>query len=128
MRALLDTHTLLWWLDGDRKLSSRARSIIQGLGMEIFVSAVSAWEITTKHRIGRLPGATAVAADVGACLRAQGFLALSVTLAHGEQAGRLPGFHRDPFDRMLAAQSLAETLPIISGDRIFDEYRVERIW
>jgi PIN domain nuclease of toxin-antitoxin system len=128
MRVLLDTHILLWWLDGDRRLSSRARTVIQEPDAEIFFSAASAWEITTKYRIGKLPGAATVAADVAACLRTQGFLALSVTLAHGEQAGRLPGSHRDPFDRMLAAQSLAEDLPIVSSDQVFDTYRVPRIW
>jgi PIN domain nuclease of toxin-antitoxin system len=128
MRVLLDTHILLWWLDGDRRLSSRARTVIQEPDAEIFFSAASAWEITTKYRIGKLPGSATVAADVAACLRTQGFLALSVTLAHGEQAGRLPGSHRDPFDRMLAAQSLAEDLPIVSSDQVFDTYRVPRIW
>src|SRR5438876_1205178 len=101
MRLLLDTHALLWWLDGDRSLTRRARTAINDADNTIFVSAASAWEITTKFRLGELPGAAAVAADVAGSVASQGFSSLDITLVHAQRAGRLPGAHRDPFDRML---------------------------
>jgi PIN domain nuclease of toxin-antitoxin system len=103
MRLLLDTHALLWWLDGDRRLPVRVRRHIGNPRNTVYVSAASAWEITTKFRIGRLPGAEAVAADVGGAVTAQGFTPLDITIRHAEHAGRLAGEHRDPFDRMLIA-------------------------
>jgi PIN domain nuclease of toxin-antitoxin system len=128
MRLLLDTHTLLWWLDGDRRLSRSARSLIGDEDHEIVVSVASAWEITTKARLGKLPGALEVAAGVAGCIAAQGFTALDITILHAQRAGRLPGEHRDPFDRMLVAQSQLEDLPVVSDDRTFDEFGVNRIW
>jgi PIN domain nuclease of toxin-antitoxin system len=128
MRALLDTHTLLWWLDGDRRLSLRARRYIQNEEHVIVVSAASAWEISTKVRIGKLPGAIEVAAALPALLAEQGFESLAITIAHALRAGGLPGPHRDPFDRMLIAQAQAEDLPLISNERIFDAFGLRRIW
>lgn len=128
MRLLLDTHALLWWLDGDRRLSRRARTAIADQHNTIFVSAASAWEITTKARLGKLPGAVAVAADVAGAVASQGFSPLDITLVHAQRAGRLPGDHRDPFDRMLIAQSQIEDLAVVTDDDVFDTYRVERWW
>jgi PIN domain nuclease of toxin-antitoxin system len=128
MRLLLDTHAFLWWLDGDRRLSRRARRLIDDETTEVWVSAASAWEITTRFRIGKLPGASAVAADVMGAVSGQGFAALDITIRHAERAGRLPGDHRDPFDRMLAAQAQHEALPIVSDDEVFDGLGVTRIW
>ena len=128
MRALLDTHALLWWLDGDERLSEPARAFIGDEDNAVLVSAASAWEIATKVRIGRLPGAVQVAAELGACLISQGFTGLAITLAHGLRAGGLPGPHRDPFDRMLIAQAQAEDLALISNETVFDAYGVRRLW
>jgi PIN domain nuclease of toxin-antitoxin system len=128
MRILLDTHALLWWLDGDARLSKRARAAIADVRTICLVSAASAWEITTKARLGKLPGALEVAADVGACLRSQQFTPLDITIGHAQRAGSLPGTHRDPFDRMLIAQSQAENVPVVSSDAVFDTYGVVRIW
>ena len=128
MRLLLDTHTFLWWLDGDARLSKRARAAIGDARTECLVSAASAWEITTKARLGKLPGALEVAADVSGCLRSQQFTPLDITVDHAQRAGSLPGAHRDPFDRMLIAQSQAENLPLVSNDAVFDAYGVVRIW
>ena len=128
MRVLLDTHTLLWWLDGDARLSKRARAAIGDARTECLVSAASAWEITTKARLGKLPGALDVAADVSGCLRSQEFTALDITVAHAQRAGSMGGAHRDPFDRMLIAQALAENVPVVSNDEVFDRYAVVRIW
>jgi PIN domain nuclease of toxin-antitoxin system len=128
MRVLLDTHTLLWWLDGDRRLSRRARSVIANDGNAVLVSAASAWEISTKVRLGKLPGATQVAAELMTILREQNFEALPMAVDHALRAGNLPGPHRDPFDRMLIAQAQAEDLALVSNERIFDAYGARRIW
>ena len=128
MRILLDTHTLLWWLDGDRRLSKRARTLIGNEEHEVMVSAASAWEITTTWRLGKLPGAEDVAVDVAGAVASQGFAQLAVSLAHAARAGLLASPHRDPFDRMLAAQALADGLAIVSNDEVFDQFGVTRIW
>jgi PIN domain nuclease of toxin-antitoxin system len=128
VRCLLDTHTFLWWLDGDPALSILARSAIAEFGDRIYVSAVTAWEISTKFRIGKLPQAACVAADIEACILNQSFLPLPITARHGTLAGSLPGVHRDPFDRMLIAQALMEDMALVSNERIFDQYGVKRYW
>jgi PIN domain nuclease of toxin-antitoxin system len=128
MRLLLDTHALLWWLAGVRRLSAGARAAIGDQANEIYVSAASAWEITTKFRLGKLPGVGPIAADVAAAVAAQEFLELPVAMRHAQHAGGLPGPLRDPFDRMLMAQSLLEAMPLVSSERSFDSYGVRRIW
>lgn len=128
MRLLLDTHAFLWWLDGDRRLSRRARTAIGDEDNVIMVSAASAWEITTKARLGKLPGALEVAGDVAGCVAGQGFSALDITILHAQRAGRMPGEHRDPFDRMLIAQAQIEDLPVVSDDAVFDGFGVTRFW
>jgi len=128
MRVLLDTHAFLWWLDGDRRLSLKARRLIADETNAVFISAASAWEITTKSRLGKLPGAQDVAADVIGCVARQGFVPLDISLLHAQRAGALGGEHRDPFDRMLIAQAQLEDVAIISDDRVFDAYDVRRMW
>jgi PIN domain nuclease of toxin-antitoxin system len=128
VRLLLDTHALLWWLDGDRRLSVKARRAIANESNAILVSAASAWEITTKARLGKLPGASDVAADVAACVAAQGFFSLDITLLHAQRAGSLSGTHRDPFDRMLIAQSQIEDVALVTDDNVFDAFDVRRLW
>ena len=125
---ILDTHALLWWLDGDASLSPPAREAIGDAARAVHVSAASAWEIATKHRLGKLPGAAAVAADVAGVLRLQGFEALPISVRDAEEAGRLPGPHRDPFDRMLVAQALGRGWTLVSNERVFDGYGVRRLW
>ena len=128
MRVLLDTHAFLWWIEDSPYLSSTARQVIADEANEIVVSAASAWEIATKFRLGKLPEAKAVATDVAGCIADEGFEALAVSVADAERAGRLPGFYRDPFDRMLIAQSLRHDLSIVSIDAEFDRYGVNRLW
>ncbi len=128
MNLLLDTHAFLWWLAGDRQMSAAAKAAVAEPANMIFVSAVSAWEIATKFRHGKLPGAQAVAADIAAAIASQGFVELPITVPHGQSAGGLAPPHKDPFDRMLIAQSLLERMPLVSIERDFDRYGVQRIW
>jgi PIN domain nuclease of toxin-antitoxin system len=128
VRVLLDTHALLWWLADDPLLSATARKIIGRPNNTLMVSAASAWEIGTKVRLGKLPGAEDLAADFAGILVIERFEQLAVSVEHGIRAGLLPGPHRDPFDRMLAAQGHAENLPLVSNDVIFDTLNVRRLW
>jgi PIN domain nuclease of toxin-antitoxin system len=128
MRLLLDTHAFLWWLDGDERLSRRARVAIADEDNPVFVSAASAWEIATKSRLGKLPGAEPVASDVAAAVMLQDFVSLDITIPHAQRAGRLAGAHRDPFDRMLIAQAQMEDLTLVSNEDVFDGYGVNRLW
>ncbi len=129
MRLLLDTHAFLWWVFGDVKLSRPARHVLtDDESNEVFVSAASAWEIATKFRIGKLPDAAAVARDVASAIAAEGFVELPITVAYAQSAGDLGGRHRDPFDRMLIAQALAEDLTLVSNERAFDAYGIKRLW
>ena len=128
MRLLLDTHALIWWLAGDPALSNDAKIAISDPANEVFVSAASAWEIATKFRIGRLPHAAALAADLPAAVAGQGFLELPINLRHGQAAGSLRGPHRDPFDRMLISQAFFSDLALVSNETVFDRYGVRRFW
>lgn len=128
MRLLLDTHAFLWWLAGDEALSAAARAAIGDEDNAVFVSAVSAWEITTKHRLGKLPGVATIVADLDAAIAAQSFIALPISVRHGQTGGALPGPHRDPVDRMLIAQAVVDRLVLISNERAFDAYGVDRLW
>lgn len=127
-RFLIDSHVLLWWLFDDPKLSSTARSIIREPTNNILVSSASAWEISTKYRLGKLPHAHEAVHDLPALLLRSRMEELPITIAHALAAGALPGPHRDPFDRMLIAQGQLETLPIVSNDTAFSQYQVSLIW
>lgn len=128
MRLLLDTHAFLWWLDGDRRLSRRGRAAIGDPGNQVFVSAASAWELSTKARLGKLAGALDVVSDIGGCLASQGFEELPISVIHAQRAGGLRIDHRDPFDRMLIAQAQMEDLPMVSNETLFDALGVQRVW
>ena len=128
MRLLIDTHALLWWLAGDDQLSSAAREAIADEANDVVVSAASAWEITTKHCLGKLPGVGAIVADLDAAIASQGFEGLPISVRHGQTAGALPGPLRDPFDRMLIAQAMLDDLVLVSNEAPFDAYGVRRLW
>lgn len=128
MRALLDTHAFLWWVADSKRLSATAHRVIADESNDIVLSAASAWEISTKFRLGKLPGGEAVAVDMSGHIAGQGFEELAIGVADAERAGRLPGHHRDPFDRMLIAQALARGLAVVSVDAVFDRYGVSRLW
>ena len=128
MRLLLDTHAFFWWLSGSSRLSLPARQAIADEDNEVMVSAASAWEIATKHRIGKLPDAEALALDIPGAIAEQNFEELPITVEHAVRAGALPGPHRDPFDRMLIAQALSGNLVLVSIESLFDSYGVRRLW
>jgi PIN domain nuclease of toxin-antitoxin system len=128
LRFLLDTHTLLWLAFEDQLLSPHVRQRIQKPGSQIFVSAATAWEIATKYRIGKLNFAQALAENFIPRVTAVGFQLLSVSTEHALRAGHLPGDHKDPFDRMIAAQAIHEDLPLLSKDSVFDLFGVRREW
>jgi PIN domain nuclease of toxin-antitoxin system len=128
VQALLDTHVLLWWLLDMEALSSVARATIADTANEIFVSAASAWEIAIKYKQGKLLEAAAFIADLEGAITDEGFAALPVTIVDGQRAGSLPLHHKDPFDRMLIAQALAGSHPLVSNERLFDRYGVARLW
>jgi PIN domain nuclease of toxin-antitoxin system len=128
MRVLLDTHALLWWSLDDPKLSRRAYDAIARDAASVYLSAASAWEITTKVRIGKLPRAAELSADIAGYLAGQGFSELPISVDHGQRAGLLPGPHKDPFDRILIAQAQTEKLVLISNETVFDRYGIVRLW
>src|ERR1022692_4658142 len=128
MHLLLDTHTLLWWLTENPSLPRSARKLIAQKNNDVLVSAASAWEIATKVRLGKLPIAIDLAHDFSGYLERERFETLAVSAEHGIRAGLLPGPHKDPFDRMLIAQALAENLVIVSNDSALDGYGVNRLW
>lgn len=128
MRPLLDTHALLWWLAGDLPVLIRARTAIDAADAEVHVSAVSVLEIATKHRLGKLPLQPAIAADLVGTITGHGFAHLPLDPRSAEVAGRLPGPHRDPFDRLLIAQAITADLALVSIEAAFDAYGVRRLW
>ncbi len=128
MRLLLDTHALIWWLAGSDRLPVAAQRAIADDENDKLISAASAWEITTKVRLGKLPGAEEFAEDVAGAIAGEGFEALPITVDAAARAGSLPGPHRDPFDRILIAQALSGNLVLISSESLFDRYGVRRLW
>lgn len=128
MRLLLDTHAFIWWFEGSERLPASATAAIADEVNDVLVSAASAWEIATKHRLGRLPNLDVLARSIPEYMARQRFEGLPVTVEDGVRAGALPGPHRDPFDRMLIAQALQENLVLVSSERTFDRYGVQRLW
>ena len=128
MRLLLDTHAFLWWVIDDRRLSQAARRAIADDDNDLLVSAASAWEIATKHRIGKLSEAEALAGNIAGAIALEGFEELAIPAGEAARAGALPGPLRDPFDRMLIAQALSRNLVLISNESLFDRYGVRRLW
>ena len=128
MTFLLDTCTLLWWWSEPERLSPRSRALIIDPLNKVFVSAASAWEVSTKYRIGRYPPGGRLIGEWRERILADQFLEMNITSFHALRAGSLPGNHRDPFDRMIAAQGILERLPVITSDMAISALGAERIW
>jgi PIN domain nuclease of toxin-antitoxin system len=128
LRLLLDTHALIWWQLNDPALSRTAYGAIANSENDILVSAVSAMEVTTKVRLGKLPQAIALAQAFEDAIADEGFGGLPITVGHAALAGNLAFGHRDPFDRLLIAQALLEGLTLVSNEELFDQTGVSRLW
>ena len=128
MNLLLDTCTLLWWWGEPENLSPRIRGLLIDPVNSVWVSAASAWEISTKHRIGKYPNGGRVISAWDERLLEDGFRELNISSRHAVRAGALPGEHRDPFDRMLAAQGMLENLQVASPDSAISHLGAECVW
>jgi len=129
VRLLLDTHAFIWWVRNDAALSRRARAALAAGANECLFSLASAWEIAIKVSLGKLSIIHGRLEQIlPEQLAANGFGTLPIDLAHVARVASLPFHHRDPFDRLLAAQSLEEEIPIVSADPVFRRYGVTRIW
>jgi PIN domain nuclease of toxin-antitoxin system len=126
-KILLDTHALIWWLEGGAKLSPAARRIIADPEASVLVSSASAWEIAIKHHAGkfRVPD---LIKDFEGRVEREGFVELPISIEHAVKAAALPGSHKDPFDRVLIAQSQLEDAAIVTRDPWFRKYAVQCIW
>ena len=127
MRLLLDTHAFLWFASGDRRLSRHARASMEAEDAELHISAATVWEIAIKAGLGRLTLPAPVDAWLAEKL-GEGYRMMAVTWAHAAAVERLPFHHRDPFDRLLVAQGIAERLAIVTRDRAFRKYAVDVLW
>jgi len=121
VKYLLDTHSLLWATRDNTKLSDKALSIIEDVDNELFVSAVSAYEIMYKHKIGKLPEYEYVADNYFSILDKLGVIELPVSAKHAHFAGKFEWAHRDPFDRLLSAQAVSDDMTLITSDPVFNE-------
>ena len=128
MKLLIDTHTLVWSMNQTTELTRKAREAIESYDNEVLVSVVTVWEAATKHRLGKFPEAGAFVGDPRGVLNRMGFRSLSLKLEHAHLSGTLAHPHRDPFDRMLAAQAILDGLTLVSNDKVFDTMLVPRIW
>jgi PIN domain nuclease of toxin-antitoxin system len=128
VRALLDTHAFLWFITGDRRMSSRSRSVIEDPGNDLLLSMASVWEMAIKTSLGKLQLAQPLDLVIPEQLSANLINLLPVTLNHAFRVSSMPFHHRDPFDRMLIAQGLHEGISILSSDEAFDVYGVTRLW
>ncbi len=128
MKLLLDTHALIWWMSAPSLLSAAAAGALRNRDNDVKVSAASAWEIATKYRLGKLPSLAPIINNLADEVRAEGFQLLDIGFQHGCLAGTLRHDHRDPFDRMLIAQSLLDGLTLVSNETLFDDFAVDRLW
>jgi PIN domain nuclease of toxin-antitoxin system len=128
MKLLLDTHSFLWFIDGNPRLSATARQLIEDPGNERLVSIASLWEMAILISLGRLTIAEPFATLMADQLQRNSMQVLDINVAHTAQVASLPFHHRDPFDRMLIAQALVEAIPIVGVDSAFDAYSITRLW
>jgi PIN domain nuclease of toxin-antitoxin system len=126
MKALIDTHVLLWGIQDERKLSQRVQTLLPE--SDLWISVAGLWEIIAKVQVGKLSLPTPVGDYLSAKLQANGVRILPITFDHVRRLEDLTMHHRDPFDRMLIAQSLEENLPVITADPLFKHYPIQIIW
>ena len=128
MKLLLDAHTFLWFISGDNALSSTARALIEDDANENLISIATLWEIGIKNSLGKLPLSKPFGELIPDQLNLNGIQIQSITIEHISKLISLPFHHRDPFDRILVAQSLIENVPVISNDAALDSYGMKRLW
>ncbi len=128
MRYLFDTHGLLWWWTGDPRLGAQARALLESGETIVFVSAASVWEIAIKTQSGKLTAIEDFRRDYEPLMQANGFRRLPATDTHALKAGFLEGEHRDPFDRLIAAQALIEDLTVITRDPEIAAFGCRTVW
>lgn len=128
MNYLLDTHTFLWFINGDSELSVRAQTLIEDPSNSIYLSVASVWEMAIKVSLGKLAMPSPFTDFVAEQLSENSLRLLEIQLEHAGAVATLPFHHRDPFDRLIIVQSLSENMPIIGRDQIFDVYGVQRHW
>lgn len=126
MAALLDTHAFLWWCADDPRLSKKARKTIAE--EECLLSLASVWEMAIKLSLGRLKLPSRIEDYIPEQIQANGFSDLAIEFRHSTRCARLDWHHRDPFDRLLAAQALEQDLTLVSRDMLFESYGVRRVW
>ena len=125
---LLDSHALLWWWFDPDRLSTAVRELLGDPATPVLVSAASVWELSLKHHQGKLPELSGAIADLPGLLQADGFEALPISLAHGLRAGCYSQAHRDPFDRMLAAQAELDRLVLLTADPQLSTFPCQTLW
>ena len=125
---LLDTHVLLWWFAGDKRLSHTVRLIISNRENQIFVSVASIWEMSIKYRLGKLSNAEILILGIADYLEEQDFEILSIDVSDSTRAGLLQEIHNDPFDRMLIAQAQNRNMILLSNEKIFRQYDIRALW
>jgi PIN domain nuclease of toxin-antitoxin system len=128
MRVLLDTHSFLWFIEGNSKISTKAREIIDDTLNQPLLSIASIWEIAIKFSLKKLNLKQPFETLIPEQLELTGVELLSIEFAHVRRVAVLPFHHRDPFDRLLVAQALVEQLPLVSGDNALDAYPINRLW
>lgn len=127
-RVLLDTHAFLWWVEGAPRLPEKAAAIVENLENVCFLSLCSCWEMAIKAGLGKLRLAGPIREFVPRHLAANHFKLCPISFRHAARVEQLEWHHRDPFDRLLAAQALEEKMILVSRDPIFDAYGVRRVW
>ncbi len=128
LKLLLDTHALIWWWNGDSRLSDQANVVISNEANIVMVSAASMWEMATKHRLGKLPDVDQSLLRFNELIQADGFTHLDIHWRHSLLAGQYPNIHSDPFDRMLAAQAQLENAVLITRDAELKAFGIETCW
>jgi PIN domain nuclease of toxin-antitoxin system len=128
MKLLLDTHSFLWFITGDDRLSKTARGLVEDSDNQPWLSIASLWEIAIKTSIGRLKLARPFEELIPEQMSLNGIEALDIRIEHVAQVIQLPFHHRDPFDRLLIAQAKVEDVPIVGADQAFDTYSITRMW